>query len=282
MKHISIVLVCIIFISTSCKQSAANDKSLAVNSTDSTSLANRADGDAPIDTLRLPIPHNDEGISIFLPGPYRGTEPSEYKQMFSEEWYAIYLDSLSRDAYLQKAAFKIQKEPDDCLGLGDSSTYVMSDNENIELFVKGINPKNLHLRTLHHTQTSVWTNSQYSFDWGSEHYTLRAEGNSDKEHKQFDKDDWGRTTCWEENLTNYKLYLSVGQQQQLLIAIPQFNNTNVQIVFIGDLDEDGKPDFIFDTSTEYEAKTFVLFLSSKAKNSEIVRCVGEASYQFDC
>lgn len=279
MKRISIILLLIAFVSASCKQSVTNANDSVVARTDSTTLDRNSDISA--DTLLLPIVHNNEGITILLPGMYRGTEPAEYKHMLSEEWYAIYLDSLSRDFYVEKASFEIGKFDDQCLG--DSTTYISSaDKKPIELFIKGIKPKELHLRTHHHSQTSIWTDSQYSFDWGNQKYTLRAEGTSDKSQRQFDKDELGRTTCWEDNLTNYKIYLSLGQQTQLLIAIPLLNNTNVQIIFIGDLDEDGKPDFIFETSSDYEEKRVVLFLSSKARNGEIVRCAGESSYQFDC
>lgn len=265
-------IVCMI---SSCKESNANNSKAITYSTDALTLRT----ENGLDTLLLPIAE-DTNIGIFLPGIYRGTEPSDYTHMLSEEWYAIYLDSLSKDFYLEKALIEIGKFDDECLG--DSTTYISSkNNKSIELFVKGIVPKDLHLKTFHHTQTSVWTGSQYSFDWNNQHYTLRAEGNAGSS-KQFDKDELGRTTCWEDSPTNYKLYLSNGSQEQLLVAIPLLNDTNVQIIFIGDLDEDGKPDFIFDTSSDYEEKRVVLFLSSKAKNSEIVKCVGDASYQFDC
>ena len=83
---------------------------------------------------------------------------------------------------------------------------------------------------------------------------------------------------------NYKLYLSEAGSgnEQLLIAMPGFWDTKALILWIGDLDADAKPDFVFDVSDDYESKCVVLFLSSKADESQIVKCVGRSYYAFDC
>lgn len=83
---------------------------------------------------------------------------------------------------------------------------------------------------------------------------------------------------------NYELYLFEEEtgKKQLLLSIPKFNDTFVEILWIGDLDEDGKPDFIFYTSPDYEYKQIELFLSSPTDEHEIVNKVAVSSYDFSC
>ena len=61
-----------------------------------------------------------------------------------------------------------------------------------------------------------------------------------------------------------------------------FNDTFVQLLFVGDIDADGKLDFIFNASRDYEEERVVLYLSSYAKDNEIIKKVGDIAIQHDC
>lgn len=61
-----------------------------------------------------------------------------------------------------------------------------------------------------------------------------------------------------------------------------FNDTFVEILFIGDIDRDGKPDFIFGTNRNYEEERVFLYLSSEAIEGKQIKKVSEIAVQFDC
>ncbi len=234
-----------------------------------------------IDTIELPVVSN-EGIEIVLPAGYRGYEPSDFYHMLSENWFDFYQDSVSKNHYLEKANITIDKFYDDCLQ--DSTTSVSSDRDCI-LLIKGLQFSNNQIKTIPVKKKYVWVGEKSSFEFNHEQYTLRGDGFTVKSDEPYSYliDDPDELQDRDE-VVNYKLYLSKKgvQEEQLLIAIPSFNHTFVKLLWVGDLDEDGKPDFIFDVSRDYEDKAVVLFLSSKAGKGEFVKCVGESAYSFDC
>ena len=83
------------------------------------------------------------------------------------------------------------------------------------------------------------------------------------------KDDQGRAV-------NYKLIFDLASrklQQQVLAANPEYSGPDY-ILFCGDLDRDGRPDFVILTGAENLSET-VLYLSSKAGAGEMVKMVGQ-------
>jgi len=233
-----------------------------------------------LDTILLPNIHN-EGIDILLTGMYRGEEPSDFSYLFQEEWYDLYMNKESKNYYLGKSDIDVSKFYDDCLQ--DSTTSVSTNNDESIILIKGLESKGL-LKSIAIKQNMVWADSKMPFSFNGQEYSFRATGNVESENDSYVNEE-GVLTKWQ-NVFNYKLYLSTivngKTKEQLLVSIPNTNNTNVLILFIGDLDGDEVPDFVFSTSRDYEEARVVLFLSSKAQGDEIVRCVGESSYQFDC
>lgn len=235
------------------------------------------------DTIRiesepfLPTEFHNEKVSVFIDGNYRGSEPADFAPMLEGDWYDLYKDPSTDEFVLEKSAITIAKEYDDCLM--DSSTFVSS--RDAILMLNGINAKGERIKSFIPEVTTIQPGEKLSFTFNNEEYILRAGGTYTDENNTYIIDNFPEEGSHNEVL-NYKLYLYNKDKKQLLISVPRFNDTFVQILFIGDLDEDGKPDFIFDTSREYEEKRVTLFLSSPAKNQEIVVATDEASYQFDC
>ena len=185
-------------------------------------------------------------------------EKEGFKSMLSEEWFDFYQDSITKKYYLKKADIRIESYYNDCWG--DSVKYVESQRKPL-VFVKGIIPQNEEIFSIPVTKRCVWVGEKYSFSFKEKIYIFRGDGNTIKSEMAHTDDGYERR----DEVKNYKLYLSEqGKSEQLIVAIPTFNDTFVKILWIGDLDGDGKPDFILDTSRHYEEETVLLFLSSKA------------------
>ncbi len=224
------------------------------------------------DTTRLPVDEETE-IDILLPAGYRGSLVSDFDHMYSECWYDFYEDGTG-NFDLKKADLEIGNEYDYCIE--DSVAYVGSARNSL-LLIKGIKPAESGVETMKLEQDSVPAGEQMEFEFHSRKYRLRASGTIVGDKPEGDNSSW-------DQVKNYKLYLSEAGSgnEQLLIAMPGFWDTKAFILWIGDLDADAKPDFVFDVSDEYESKSVVLFLSSKAGESQIVKCVGRSEYVYDC
>lgn len=245
------------------------------------SLSNNNTSDIIPDSIILPEVY-DEGIEIQLPGLFRRNEPSDFEDLVHGSWYELFYDSKVDEFYLIEGLARVTKEMDDCLG--DSSTYISSKHE-VEpmLFIKGLDEPLFKINSLVLKQHMIWPGQSLTFTFNNQNYALEAEGHVQSDEPVHNNDN--SFDKWQ-NIINYRLNLTSNAygnvKKQLLVAIPSFNNTFVQVLFIGDIDNDGKPDFVFDISRDYEEKAVILMLSSRAKGNEIVRCVGESSYQFDC
>ncbi|MCL2650135.1 MAG: hypothetical protein FWD60_03790 [Candidatus Azobacteroides sp.] len=279
MKKTVIILSAIALIAGSCNQ-ATKKQAETTNNEEIVSEQGEQSDEVELDTLVIPqSPENSDiktDVQILLPAGYRGTEIADFKPMLSEEWYDFYQDSITKKHFLKKATIKIGKIYDDCLE--DFTTYVGSQRNPL-ILVKGIIPQNKEISSISVKKRRIWPDEKYSFSFNGKTYLLRGDGNIIKSGTT-DMD--GGLERWDE-VKNYKLYLSEqGKPEQLIIAIPTFNDTFVQILWIGDIDGDGKPDFIIDNSRNYEEKNVLLFLSSKAGEGEIVKIAASSSYQFDC
>lgn len=226
----------------------------------------------------LPVDFHNEKVNIFIDGMYRGSEPSEFASMLHEDWYDLIKDESTNSFILEKAQITVAKEYDECLG--DSTTYVKSRDAIV--MIKGIVAKPKTINSFATETTTLAPGEKLAFKFDNTEYTLKADGTYTDENNIYIIDGFPAERSHNE-IINYKLYLYTKDKKQLLISFPRSNeDTNIQILFIGDLDGDGKPDFIFNTSRDYEEKRVTLFLSSPAKDQEIVTPTDEASYQFDC
>jgi len=124
----------------------------------------------------------------------------------------------------------------------------------------------------------LWPEAPQEYLFNGKQYILRAEG---KELDSYNyTDDSGKAKKYKK-YKNYKLYLSVdGEAEQLVLDIPEFNDTFVKLLFVGDLDDDGNLDFVFDTSADYEVQTVEVYLSRGAKH--FIYLAGEVSVDFAC
>lgn len=77
---------------------------------------------------------------------------------------------------------------------------------------------------------------------------------------------------------NYRLYLRAiknGKQiTQLLASSPAFEDNMITIQFAGDIDGDGLPDFLIDTSNHYNVTKLTLYLSGSATEGKLLLLTG--------
>ncbi len=281
MNYMRLILLLSVICLLSCKQKETiQENRLYSLLSDTASAIVNDEIEVKPDTLLLPIFVNI-GIDFLEPAGYRGTEPSDYAHMFAEEWYDFYQDSISGKYYMERAEIETGKFYDDCLD--DSTTYVGSKRKSLFL-IKGLRPANKNIASIQvpERKSHIWVGEKYLFDFNNHSYVLRGDGITTKGGMASMGDDEDPAR-WDE-VVNYRLYLSEKgvEGEQLIIAIPSFNYTFAQLLWLGDMDEDGKLDFIFSVSRDYESRHVVLFLSSKAQKGEIVHCAGESTYEFDC
>lgn len=125
----------------------------------------------------------------------------------------------------------------------------------------------------------LWPGEVYEYKYKGHTYTLEAEGVLKNTYKY--TDDSSEEAREFREFEKYKLYISVdGKEKQVVLDIADFHDTFVQLLFVGDLDGDGKLDFVFDTSADYEQKMIEVYLSKEAKH--YLYLAGSGGYDFSC
>lgn len=76
-----------------------------------------------------------------------------------------------------------------------------------------------------------------------------------------------------------KMMLSAGNRKQIIYKPEGCNDCSWDLCWVGDLDKDGKLDFMLNLTSHYNSTCHTLFLSSQAKEGEIVRDVAELCQQ---
>lgn len=213
-------------------------------------------------------------FEILIPRSYRtyGKNPAA---SLNEKWVDLYEEN--GEYYLGKANFEIEKGFDECSG--DSLLSIMPKNKTV-LFIDYPELKTGKVKAVKVKKRKVWPKEKVSFTFNNVNYTLRGEGKVLSDHKA-DAGQDGEEVFKE--VAHYKLYLTIGNgPEKLLLAEEAFQDTFVELLFAGDIDGDGKLDFVFGASRNYEEERVILFLSSKAGSAQEVKKVSEIAVQFDC
>lgn len=213
-------------------------------------------------------------FDILLPRSYRNWEGKNEANSLTKNWIDLY--EKNGKYYLGKADFKLESGYDECIG--DSTKIIESKNKTM-LFMDSKDLKLGEIKSLKINKNKIWPKEKMSFTFNSVEYFLRAEGkvlSSEKVHT-----DEGSEIF--QVVENYKLYISTKDiPEKLLLKEESFNDTFVELLFAGDIDNDGKLDFIFGVNRNYEEERVILFLSSKAEKENVVKKVSEIAIQFDC
>ncbi|WP_407401631.1 hypothetical protein [Chryseobacterium sp.] len=255
----------------SCKQETKNETTTTTTQvSDTISITKPADSTKVIDLVKA-----EQEINILLPRGYRTYDKYNPANDLKKNW--VELNVRNGNYSIEKAHYTIKNDFDECSG--DSLKVIIPKNKTL-LYLDSKKLSLGNITSLPIKKDKIWPKDKTSFSFNGTEYFLRAEGQVLSSEKVYSNDD--KLELFQ-NVKNYKLYISTKDTpEKLLLKEESFNDTFVKLLFVGDIDKDGKLDFIFDASRDYEEERVLLFLSSPAKEGNLVEKVGEIEAQFDC
>ncbi|MVZ65092.1 hypothetical protein GQF61_04455 [Sphingobacterium sp. DK4209] len=234
----------------------------ATQTNDSTVLADTSVNLALVEkptVSAVPIDSLSEG-NILLPSRYRIWESFEsIEKQIDSTWVALY--KKDNQYHVGRIPYHIEHEAEDpCSGLPTetlvASEYTLAFFKLNEIKNGKVDSVKLERLVLNPTEVS-------KFSFGGRNFQIKASG------RQFDDRE-------NNGVAPYKLELYEGDQFiRNLIVQDQYNDTQTELKFIGDLDHDGQPDFIFSSPRDYEEERLIFNLSGSKIGYETNR-------QFDC
>lgn len=225
------------------------------------------------DTVYLPDKDkNYIGLLLFIPAdePFVYHNDEVLKNWEHKEWYGLVKKG---DEYsIQKTKIRIESAYD--IVVDEDSTEktgwaVTSDlkTEVIIHFAEIGEIKEGNVRGIQTQSNIVKAGDTLAFQYNGIEYILFATA----DYKDRDN---GEAYM---NVANYKLFFNerntVSKTKQLLFAAPRFDDAFPQILFIGDIDRDGKPDILLNAVWHYNEFAPALYLSGYAGEHELIKLV---------
>lgn len=217
------------------------------------------------------FPEPTTKIRIHQVGMYH--EDEVWDGLDKKEWMGLFKNS--KGYYLKKVKVKVSPFLDEIVDddeqhkTGKEITTGISDN-NI-LLINGISLKEGTVDTASVILESLLPNESKDFVFNGIKYHFFATGikEPEKDHKEFFQ------------LKNYKLFVEATVDGRVIAQlISQFeasDDAQNTFLFIGDIDKDGKLDFLIDTTSHYNGRSPTLFLSSEASENQLVKEVADFS-----
>ena len=178
-------------------------------------------------------------------------------------WWALETDSSETNFNLVKANVKLERTSEP-MGDEKDSSWLQIINANTMsaiFYVAGSNKIKPHkVNTVSNSPIRIMPGEKKVINFNNEAYTLKATGS-------LDSNQYGI------HASNYSLFIENAGISTLLSSAPYFDDAMIEILFIGDIDGDGKLDFLIDNSNKYSYREYCLYLSSYATNGECVRLV---------
>ncbi len=206
-------------------------------------------------------------VQILLPDAYRITSAEDPTKILNKNWFDLY--KKGSHYYLRKLKYKINKGIDECTGL--KTKEIETPNYSI-LFIDYKFLSNGRVAHLIPSKKILHPNDKIILNYYGVKYKIRctADSSISGSNKSFN------------SYKNYKLYIKVNNQEELLFSQSNFNESETEIEFVGDIDGDYKLDFILNSPTIYEENRKILILSSQADKNKLLKKVAECSVQHDC
>jgi hypothetical protein len=214
----------------------------------------------PSDTVSYPV-------HILSTHGYHGEEiwPNAEK----EKWMGLFYN---RDGYyVSETTITISKAHDEITDENESDStgrsVSVNNSDTAILLFSGYAAKQGKVQTVKLDSGYVLPGDTVNFSYNGTGYRIFATGKRVYEAggEYFD-------------LADYKLYFQGTKNgrtvTQTIMIQPKFEETRPTVMFIGDIDGDGIPDLIIDTSYHYNAFVPTLYLSKPASKNELLKVMG--------
>ena len=204
----------------------------------------------------------DSNIEILYTGDYKTGELDV--KMLNREWWGLYVkDKIS---FVKKVELRLDKlEPD--IQYDWEYRVSVDDNKNCIILFTGLDltEREINYFTDNHI---IRNNEEFTFEFGPYHTFLNSELKTTESMGEILKRDYSIHLNYKSNkkLTTQELFFFPCYGEELLISL----------IWAGDLDNDGKTDFIIQIPTPINNEmgdSSGLFLSSKADSEELVKLV---------
>lgn len=192
----------------------------------------------------------------------------QIKEEYSNNMAFIALISKDDGIIAKPANIEVVFSEEDCMGLSGASLYIDGCLDYIAL-ISGLNRynKNPMEKTAENMEKVLFPDKPISFAFNNDTYELYATA-------EVEDDVY--------NSKNYQLYFKRGAVVQPISYIEQLEHNMPSILFIGDIDNDGYADLLLQEGYNYEYHEMVLYLSSYAREGELVKNVATDEEWRDC
>jgi len=202
-----------------------------------------------------------EDEALIPSASYRISEENEIGKMLDKgNWLELYQD---KNGYkVAKAQYTLVEEDEEpCSGM---PTQTIETVKNSLILFKIPQIKTGNIDTVAFKKRVLSPKQNINFTYAGHSYQLRAEGIDPVQNYYRD-------------LKNpfYRLVLTSNGKEKTILHQTEYNDTVTEILFIGDLDNDGEVDFILSSPRDYEEQRILIILSKDNKQYEATR-------QFDC
>lgn len=209
-----------------------------------------------------------------LTGTYRLWEDADDPTLLIDTtWLEIF--AKGEDVDIKPLSFLIENGFDDCAGVNTKS--IKTENKTI-LFIQPGRLKAGIKSAVSISKELLWPGVNTTFKCHGVEYTLAGKGTINGSETY--TDDADQTYAFH-SVSNYSLQLT-GPQGNIFTLVDEesFNDTFIELLFVGDLDGDNLPDFIISAPRHYEEERTLLILSTDISNGRVKAY--EAARQFDC
>lgn len=214
----------------------------------------------------------DLPLFVLSTGIFHGDETSP--EMIHKGWFGIFRDR--GRYYIAPTTLSIQKAFDVVLDENEHNSSEWTGWEvktshidtSLVLISSSSRLSSHDIKTIPLEKDFVEPNGKIIFTYNGSSYTLYS--TADLVPSEYNKN--------EMSIRNYKLYLrgyKEGKEiNQLLAATSYFDDAMFEILLIGDIDNDGFPDFVLNTTYHYNLYRPTVYLSSFAEKDQLVKVVG--------
>ena len=188
-------------------------------------------------------------VSILRPGTYHEGEVSVFEP--SGSWLGI-LKSGDGKFSAKQVTVKMTKVKDQVVGDEDGKTSAVevTSEADVEFLLRGFAMPANGFPTVELKRESLKPGESMEFVLGEKHAKLSATGLLKKQGDQ-------------DIITDYRWVYEVDGKSQLIAETKGFDDREFKVLWVGDLNNDGLPDVIADTSDHYNQSQIELFVSQK-------------------